>query len=64
MKKIILTSCLLIAAASAVAAQEGLGADVSSIGELYTAVNAGFPSEKIHKNHSGAGAHPFGRASY
>ncbi len=27
--------------------EEGLGADVSSIGELYTAVNAGFPSEKI-----------------
>ena len=31
-----------------VAAQEGLSVDVVSGGELYTALKAGFPSEKIH----------------
>ena len=31
-----------------VAAQEGLSVDVVSGGELYTALQAGFPSEKIH----------------
>lgn len=31
-----------------VAAQEGLSVDVVSGGELYTALRAGFPSEKIH----------------
>ena len=31
-----------------VAAQEGLSLDVVSGGELYTAVKAGFPKEKIH----------------
>lgn len=32
----------------AVARQEGIGADVVSGGELYTAVKAGFPAEKIY----------------
>ena len=31
-----------------IAAQEGLGADVASPGELYTAVKAGFPMERAY----------------
>ena len=31
-----------------IAAEEGIGLDVVSLGELYTALSAGFPAEKIY----------------
>jgi diaminopimelate decarboxylase len=41
------SKALLTLAIAAIVDQEGLGMDVASLGELYTALQAGFPAERI-----------------
>lgn len=41
------SKALLTLAVAAIIAQEGLSLDVASLGELYTALQAGFPAERI-----------------